>query len=253
RRECRWATDGILITMAAILDCGQSCFVITTTLIRVIDPLGVHDGSMWCSVSFVVGRSIGLSCLALVALLSLVRYLVIVCGHNSHPKRWTCSAIFSCVFISAVLYYRSTLFELYVYPSKLYCSPIKFNNDFSTAIIGYLILPMSFIPLFTIPYCYARVSFYYYRLVNKLCSEEPSRTRAYRKIAVIIMMVVSYWLVIFPEYILFFSFILFDLHPTPLLDGIVCCLSNCVSLVNALFPLICHYEIRKEARMLFAN
>ncbi|KAJ9060455.1 hypothetical protein DSO57_1030751 [Entomophthora muscae] len=254
RTESRWATDGILITLTAILDLILGAYLITNSSIRFTHPELVRDNSDWCTLTFIMGRAFGLACLVLVALLSLVRYLVIVRGHKPHPRRWTCISLFICLFLPILFSVRAKLSTLYVFPSKLYCSPVQTESGFFPHFVAVVFYGLSLPPLVIIPFCYASVSFHYSRLVSNIYGGETStRAKIREKIIGTTIIVISYWFVILPDFIQLLAFRQYGFITNPYLDGLVCCLSNCISLINALFPLLYHEEIRREASYILSR
>ncbi|KAJ9071845.1 hypothetical protein DSO57_1033124 [Entomophthora muscae] len=114
----RWETDGILMTMIAFLDSVLGVYTIVATVIRMAVPFAAYDDSVWCQINFVFSRVLGISCLNLIMLLSLVRYSVIVFFCKSHPRFWTVVAILSVTTITLATSFR-------LYGAKLYIFPIK--------------------------------------------------------------------------------------------------------------------------------
>ncbi|KAI0244262.1 hypothetical protein L0F63_005988 [Massospora cicadina] len=238
RGENRWATDGILCTINAIADS------------RVSDPKLIYDDSLWCKINYFVARSLALICLGIAALLALVRYLVIVRGHQPHPRRWTCVTLVFVGFSIFITVQRAAGARIYVYPSKLYCSPVSLQPSLSGVSVATAIEFLTILPLLIIPFCYSRVSTFYARLISNLNSSyiaTRARFRVHHKILGILAIAIAYSLAVLPDYAVLVFLWHFKFSPPSLIIGLATCLSNFVSVLNAIFPLVYHEEIRREA------
>ncbi|KAJ9056661.1 hypothetical protein DSO57_1030681 [Entomophthora muscae] len=248
----RWATDGILITMTAFLDCLMSICIIWATLSRLVDPSLVYDGSRWCHITFICGRILGMTCLNLVMYLSLVRYLVIVRHRNSNPRFWTILAILTVLSIAVITVLRYTDPDLRVFPSGVYCSVVSQDATLGISLVSNALYLFSFPPLFVVPFCYAKVSSHYARLIS-ICESDLHVVRKMRgKIAGIILVTLAYWLAVIPGVLLYFAIRLFDLVPSPTIDGLVYWLLTSVALINGIFPIFFHNEIRASVVDMFS-
>ncbi|KAJ9079186.1 hypothetical protein DSO57_1038056 [Entomophthora muscae] len=247
RENTRWATDGILCTITGLADCTIAMYVMLSTAARTFDHTLLYDDSTWCRINYIVGRTMGLACLDVAALLSLVRYLVIVRGHAPHPRGWACVALSLLALIATVTFEHSRNSTIYVFPAKLYCSPVNERN--SLLLLSILIQLLGILPLFVIPFCYARVSLHYVKIASRLSVQPQLRS----KIFGICIMATAYILAFAPDYIIFGLLNYFYILPTPLLTGLASCISGCVSLLNAIFPLLYHTEIHQNALDLFSH
>ncbi|KAJ9073401.1 hypothetical protein DSO57_1016942 [Entomophthora muscae] len=250
RGKNRWTTDGILITINALLDCVISFTLILNAFIRLGYPALVYDGSTWCRISFINEEVLGAVCLNLVTVLALARYLIIVRGYNPHPMAWTFVALFVALVASFTLSFRVVEAQLYVYPAGMYCYLIAPQLGVLTpfSIVCFLL----YVPhLFIIPYCYLRLSYHYSRVMNRHVCEFDASYRLKQKILGLIVVIVVYWLSLIPYITVSSAIRYFHFAIPPLADGLIYWLKCCFILINALFPILFHAEIQANFNLIF--
>ncbi|KAJ9073398.1 hypothetical protein DSO57_1016939 [Entomophthora muscae] len=247
RGKERWSTDGILITINAVLDCILSWYLIIADLFRISNPSLVYDGSPWCHVTFIFERAIGTSCLNVVMLLSVVRYLVIVQKKNSNRIVWTGATMALIFGLLTVTLIRSSNTKLHVYPSGMYCYPIS-TEEGKVESITYFVYLLFYVPhMFIIPFCYFCISRHYSLIISTFDMTHfnlPTRIQA--KVFGLAAVAVAYWACIMPHIIIVQSIYILNTKPPPLLDGLLYWLKGCFLLINAIFPLLFHTEIQNN-------
>ncbi|KAJ9049986.1 hypothetical protein DSO57_1018714 [Entomophthora muscae] len=242
RGDGRWASDGILIAMGAAFDLQLGVYVAVASLVRVVSGELVYDGSIWCKVNFIVERTLAVTCLNLVMLLALMRYLVIVRRYKSLPLLWfsISSGTFLLIFLITLLRSKST--KLYVYPSGLYCYPMTSKRVFIKDVFSNTFTLLCVPHLFIIPLCYLSIANHYKRLISNIY-ECGFATHVHRQIRGICILSAAYWVAFAPHIALVFLVRVFETLPSPGLDMLIYYLKTSSLIINALFPLLFHEEI----------
>lgn len=243
RRSPRSSTDRGLLSLTAVIDLVLGAHTICATLVRIARPELVTDGSVWCAFSYILGHTAAVASVDMVALLSLVRYLSIARGHRHRSRLWVAIAFGLLVALCAVDLARIASSQLYVYPSAMYCAPLGTVFSPLCVALSYVNLLFSFPPLLVIPTCYFLVALFYRRGYIDMYGGELPRV-AFRRLLGLLAVVVGYALVILPKYTMVVLFRLTDRVPSPALDATCALLFNGVPIINALFPLLFHQEIR---------
>ncbi|KAJ9068920.1 hypothetical protein DSO57_1023775 [Entomophthora muscae] len=247
RGNGRWATDGILISMNAALDCVISMYMIGGTIYRLMYPSLVIDNSTWCKVSFIMERSLAISCIHLVMLLALARYIAIVNNRSTSSHVWILSAILSTTGIFAFTIYRSYKIQLFLYPSGMYCRTKDHKNNFISVTYPLFYFFITILPLVIIPYCYIRISYHYARLIRNMhMSDMPITSYIRGKNKGIIVVAIAYWFAATPHMLVFYLHRTFQVNTDATVDGLCYCFKSSVLLINAIFPILFHNEIQEK-------
>ncbi|KAJ9070780.1 Galanin-like G-protein coupled receptor npr-9 [Entomophthora muscae] len=245
RGEGRWSTDGILITINALLDSILAAYAVSSTLVRIQYPSTIFRDSLWCHITLFIERALSTACLNTVMLLALVRYLVIVHKTNPYPRFWAFVAfgLILALLILAGICSRDS--KLYVYPSGMYCYPV-FSRLENTSKAVYLFYLIFYIPhLLIISFCYLRISWHYQQLLR--AREFRATTGVWGKILGLFVVVLAYWVSIIPHIV-----IVNIVNPNITLDGLFYWFKGCFLLINALFPVLFHLEIQDNFKQLFS-
>ncbi|KAJ9077468.1 hypothetical protein DSO57_1016594 [Entomophthora muscae] len=241
RNNTRWAIDGILISITALLDCIVGLFLVCGTLLRISNPSIVYDNSPWCIVSFIASRILTIACLDLVAILSLVRYLVINRNHSQRPKLWISISILVLLSLSTIAVFRILTEKLSVFPSRMYCTPIPSPK---TTILARLTEGLCLLPLVIIPLCYISITASYIRRAYITYGGEfPVNSRPVRRILGVMLIILAYYAATVPKYVIVGTFRIYNQLPSPLVDAISTIAFTSIPLINAIFPLMFHEEI----------
>ncbi|KAJ9049193.1 hypothetical protein DSO57_1027130 [Entomophthora muscae] len=250
RRKDEISTDRELFTLTILLDLAQAMQIICGTVVRTVSPGTAADGSVWCAFSYILGHTTAVASINLVALLSLMRYLSIVRGCKQRTRFWVAVGFALLTALCALDLARVANSILYVSPSSMYCAPFGMGSALQ-AVLSYISFIMFVSPLVIIPICYLMVGLFYRRTyINMHGGELPQVVR--RRLLGLLLITVGYYIAILPKCI---SIILrtFNKAASPTFDAWFAILFSLVPIINAMFPLLFHQEVRNAAPTIFRN
>lgn len=242
-RKKRWVIDSTLIAVIACFDMLLCVFMacsVATRLIVGTSMLTVRGS--WCIASSIIFCGCTIVTLFFTALLSLVRYLVIVRGHRIRNARWTAASLVLLILLWAMFGISGAYSIRYLLPSGLYCTPQFYSNEPMVKLFGYTIFFLLLFSLVVIPACYVGVTLHYRYILSQCEDVNPLQPVTAR----LTLIVVAYLLAILPETLHVALALTHIVQRTGTSDGIVMTLLFSVTLINALFALLMHEETKRD-------
>ncbi|KAJ9079163.1 hypothetical protein DSO57_1038296 [Entomophthora muscae] len=187
------------------------CVIVGSTWKWIVGYSVLDDGTVWCHINSLVGWSVTISALNVMALLSLVRYLTIVRGKEIHNSA---IIVIACTIISGITLLfgvKQIVNKPVAFTSGMYCAAVWSDGAPLSSTLSIIIWIVALPPLFIIPICYARVTSYYTSIVLGSSGEYLPR-KLYKQRQSLILVIICYIMTLLPEYTQAFVSVIFKLE-----------------------------------------
>ncbi|KAJ9067661.1 hypothetical protein DSO57_1037892 [Entomophthora muscae] len=249
RRNRQWAIDAFLIAAIGFFDFVVCMSIIVSFAMRCWLGEKVWDTrGAWCKFTAISFSGATVITLGFTACLAVVRYLALVRGRQINTRVWLVTVGIATLVLISLFIERGLNGMLFVLPSGFYCTSQYYGTDWSSIFFGLLNVLILFPSVVAIPVCYIKITLYYSRVIHTMYDIDHSDIvrRLKRNNFCLVLVLVSYSLSIFPEFIHINLSMIFKTQRTALSDGIVMLLLAGMTIVNPTFALLLHDEFRLE-------
>ncbi|KAI9299179.1 hypothetical protein K502DRAFT_345332 [Neoconidiobolus thromboides FSU 785] len=248
RLRFSWRSDKLLICLISVFDLLAALYIFILQVTKWSTGLTLKDDSEWCQSSAIFFSACSFCALLLTSLLSVVRYTVIVKRIPFEPVLLYFVTGFTIVSSFAVFVVISQLHNIIPFPSGWYCLPLLAETNTSSIIYAIYLSIVFVSTLVVLPVCYSLLALHYNKIIEEVYGTKSSKPpiALKRNIIRLIIILVAYYILIFPEMINVMLSMGFKIVRTATSDGLTLTLLFGTSILNPLFAMFLHDETREE-------